>query len=132
MVGPRRPNPDGDPFRPPAIPTEVACLHCGQEYESYLIEWQEEIVDGEVHGFWCCPTPGCDGKGFGFDIFPTDPDYRGEDGEPMWVDDETDDETDEDEPLDELDEFEELGLDELPPINLDEDDYPPTDRGLPW
>lgn len=80
-----RPNPETDPFRPPAIPTEVCCLHCGHEYESYLIQWQEQLDQrGEVHGFWCCPTPGCNGKGFGFDIFPTDPEYCGEDGEPMW------------------------------------------------
>ena len=79
-----RPNPETDPFHPPAIPTEVSCLHCGQEYESYLIEWREEVIDGERKGFWCCPTPGCSGRGFGFDIFPTDPDYIGEDGEPMW------------------------------------------------
>ncbi len=86
-----RPNPDTDPFRPPAIPTEVWCLHCGREYESYLIEWHEKVDGrGEVQGFWCCPTPGCGGKGFGFDIFPTDPEYRGEDGEPMWFDDDSD------------------------------------------
>ena len=89
------PNPETDPYRPPAIPTEVCCLHCGQEYESYLIQWREETDDrGHLHGFWCCPTPGCDGKGFGFDIFPTDPEYRGADGEPMWftVDDDEEDE----------------------------------------
>lgn len=90
-----RPNPETDPFRPPAIPTEVCCLHCGREYESYLIHWQEELDEqGEVHGFWCCPTPGCDGKGFGFDIFPTDPEYRGEDGEPVWFLDDGEDEED--------------------------------------
>ena len=86
-----RPNPETDPYRPPAIPTEVCCLHCGQEYESYLIHWQEEVDErGEVHGFWCCPTTGCDGRGFGFDIFPTDPEYRDEDGEPMWFHDDED------------------------------------------
>lgn len=80
-----RPNPETDPYRPPAIPTEVCCLHCGQEYESYLIQWQEEVDErGRVHGFWCCPTPYCGGRGFGFDIFPTDPEYCGEDGELMW------------------------------------------------
>ena len=31
------------------------------------------------------PHPGCDGKGFGFDIFPLDPDYRDENGDEMWV-----------------------------------------------
>jgi len=77
-------DPDADPFKPPAIPTEVCCLHCGREYESYLIEWRvKRCDDGFVRGFWCCPTPGCDGAGFGFDLFPTDPDYIGEDGEPM-------------------------------------------------
>lgn len=79
-----RPNPETDPFRPPAIPTEVFCMHCQQEYESYLMEWREEIADdGRRDGFWCCPTPGCDGKGFGFDIFPIDPDYCDEHGQPM-------------------------------------------------
>jgi hypothetical protein len=66
----------------------VGCLHCQQTYESYLIEWRiEKCSDGKERGFWCCPTLGCDGRGFGFDIFPTDPDYRGEDGERMWMDD---------------------------------------------
>lgn len=100
-----RPNPDTDPFRPPAIPTEVCCLHCGQEYESYLIQWREEADErGQVHGFWCCPTPGCDGKGFGFDIFPTDPEYRGEDGEPLW----SIDDCEEDPALDDLDNEDDL------------------------
>jgi hypothetical protein len=85
-------DPNTDPFKPPAIPTEVFCLHCQQTYESYLIEWRAETgADGKAGGFWCCPTPGCGGCGFGFDIFPTDPDYRTEDGETMWVDDEDED-----------------------------------------
>lgn len=86
--------PEDDCFKPPAIPTEVHCLHCHREYDSYLIEWREFTNGkGETHGFWCCPVPSCDGKGFGFDIFPTDPDYVGEDGQPMWqwCDDEEDD-----------------------------------------
>ncbi|MFA9479917.1 hypothetical protein ACERK3_16660 [Phycisphaerales bacterium AB-hyl4] len=79
-----RPNPDTDPFRPPAIPTEVVCIHCQQEYESYLIQWQERTADnGRREGCWACPTPGCSGKGFGFDIFPIDPEYRDEQGQPM-------------------------------------------------
>jgi hypothetical protein len=96
-------DPAGDPFGPPAIPTEVGCLHCQEEYESYLIEWRvEPDHTGRPHGFWCCPTPGCGGRGFGFDIFPTDPDYRGEDGEPMWVSDDgsEDDAPDDDTPRD--------------------------------
>lgn len=26
-------------------------------------------------GVWCCPTPGCDGIGFCFDVWPTDADF---------------------------------------------------------
>jgi len=88
-----------DPFRPPAIPTEVHCLHCNEEYESYLIKWVPHDEKNSEEGFWCCPTPGCDGKGFGFDIFPTDPDWIDENGERMWWDD---DEDYEDEEVDEL------------------------------
>ena len=81
-------DPAGDPFGPPAISTLVGCLHCGEEYDSYRIEWRvTQDADGTPHGFWCCPIPGCDGKGFGFDIFPVDPDYRDENGERMWIED---------------------------------------------
>jgi hypothetical protein len=90
-------NPANDPFGPPAISTVVHCIHCGEEYDSYKIEWRiERDDDGTQHGFWCCPMPGCDGKGFGFDIFPVDPDYRDENGELMWSGDDEDDDDDED------------------------------------
>ncbi len=90
-------DPDADCFKPPAVPTEVGCLHCQQTYDSYLIEWRVYTAsDGSPHGFWCCPTPDCDGKGFGFDIFPTDPDYRDEDGNRMWCGDDEDEEDEED------------------------------------
>jgi len=68
-------NPDTDPFKPPRQPILVSCLHCEQEYESYLIRWEVFDIEGKKSGFWMCPTPGCDGKGFGFDIFPVDPDW---------------------------------------------------------
>jgi hypothetical protein len=88
-------DPETDPFRPPAIPTEVGCLHCGQEYESYLIEWRVGMdAEGKEEGFWCCPTPGCGGKGFGFDILPTDPTYQDENG--GWVQADDEDEEDDD------------------------------------
>lgn len=82
-----------DPMHPPSIPIEVHCIHCGNEYESYRIEWREEMdADGSKHCFWCCPIPGCDGKGFCFDIFPTDPDYVDErTGEKIWMEDHEDD-----------------------------------------
>lgn len=85
-------NPDNDPFGPPVISTVVHCIHCGEEFDSYRIEWRvEHDADGAAHGFWCCPMPGCDGKGFGFDIFPVDPEYRDENGELMWCSDDDDD-----------------------------------------
>jgi len=90
-------DPTNDPFGPPEVPVEVECLHCGQQYQSYLIEWRIETdADGKPHGFWCCPTPGCGGMGFGFDILPTDPEYRDENGGWVHFDDE-DDENDSDE-----------------------------------
>ncbi len=72
---------ESDPFGPPKTSVEVGCLHCGKTYESYLIEWREETsADGRRRGFWCCPTPGCGGIGFGCDIFPTDPDWKDPEG----------------------------------------------------
>jgi hypothetical protein len=85
-----------DYFRPPPLSIIVHCLHCNEEYDSYRIEWRvEKDPDGKSHGFWCCPIEGCDGKGFGFDIFPIDPEYRDEHGDLMWMED--DDESDDDE-----------------------------------
>jgi hypothetical protein len=85
---------ENDPFRPPDIPVLVQCIHCGQEYDSYLIEWVEE--PGDDGGFWCCPVEGCDGKGFGFDIFPVDPEYQDERGGWCYSEDEDEDDEDED------------------------------------
>lgn len=102
-------NPDNDPFGPPAISTIVECIHCGEQYDSFRIEWRvEPNADGKPHGFWCCPMPGCGGMGFGFDIFPIDSEYRDEHGQLMWCDDdeeydEDDSARDEDDFLDELD-----------------------------
>lgn len=119
-------DPQGDPFHPPEVPTEVSCLHCGEVYDSYLIEWRVETdAGGKQHGFWCCPTPGCGGMGFGFDILPTDPHYRDERG--GWVGDEDDDFDDEfdeddfgdddeafDEDLDDEDDFDEIADSDRP------------------
>lgn len=102
----RQPNrPPADPdvpvkdgMHPPTIPEMVHCIHCDEEYDSWRIEWRVlEYPDGTTHGFWCCPIPGCDGKGFGVDIYPVDfpPDgcWKDEDGreiQMVWDDDEED------------------------------------------
>lgn len=109
-----------DPFGPPEIPTLVACLHCGEEYESYLIERRRERnSEGEWHWWWCCATPNCGGRGFGFDILPIDEDWTDEEGNRMWV---SDDDDDDDEEFD-------LGLDDDDPPDWnrprkDDDDHP--------
>jgi hypothetical protein len=110
---------DRGPFRPPEISTVVACLHCGQEYDSYQIEWRIlQCADGRRHGFWCCPVAGCDGMGFGCDILPIDPDYQDEHGGWIWHDEE--------------DAGEEEG--EFPPECDSGDDpaRPDDDELLPW
>ncbi|MCX7424316.1 MAG: hypothetical protein NTW96_01555 [Planctomycetia bacterium] len=86
-----------DCFKPPDTPVEVCCLHCDETYQSDRIAWRVEAsADGGRQGVWCCPTPGCGDVGFGFDILPTDPNYRDENG--GWVcfdEDQEDDEPDE-------------------------------------
>ncbi|MCI0479771.1 hypothetical protein L0Y59_04455 [Candidatus Uhrbacteria bacterium] len=95
------------------------CIHCGEEYDSYRIEWRvERDADGQEHGFWCCPIPGCDGMGFGFDIFPVDPDYRDENGELMWCSDE--------------DEFEDDDFEDGELAEFDEDDEDEDEDEEPW
>lgn len=80
-------------FNPPTIPTFVGCLHCQQEYESYLIEWRVKTChDGKRRGFWSCPMPGCDGVGFGCDILPCDFDWTDEEGNKIWIKDDEDEE----------------------------------------
>lgn len=86
-------DPQSDPFAPPEISTEVCCLHCGETYDSWQIEWRVLAdTNGEERGFWCCPIDGCNGMGFGFDILPTDPEYQDERG--GWVHDDSDEDDD--------------------------------------
>ena len=84
-----------DHFAPPEQPCECRCLHCGRVFMSDGIWFQKVINDpGGFDGFWMCPTPNCDGAGFTFDIFPTDPDHPANEG---WVscDDEEEEEDEE-------------------------------------
>src|SRR5262245_8725989 len=71
-----------DCFAPPAAPCECHCLHCERTFMSDQIWFQQIIGDKQMKGFWMCPTPNCDGAGFTFDIFPTDPDHPANAG---WV-----------------------------------------------
>jgi hypothetical protein len=56
--------------------------------------WFQRVINARdgFPGFWMCPTPNCDGAGFCFDIFPTDPDHPANEG---WHYDDDDDEYDE-------------------------------------
>src|SRR4051795_7069210 len=87
-----------DQFAPPVEPCECYCLHCQRTFMSDGIWFQKIVGDPKgFEGFWMCPTPNCDGKGFTFDIFPTDPNHPANDG---WCYDD-DDESDEDSEFDE-------------------------------
>ncbi len=77
-----------DCFAPPKDPCECACLHCGRTFMSDQIWFQRVIGDpAGFTGFWMCPTSNCDGAGFTFDIFPTDPNHPANEG---WVYDDED------------------------------------------
>lgn len=117
-------DPQADCFKPPETPIEVECLHCGCTYQSDLIQWRvESTADGDLRGFWCCPTPGCGGCGFGFDILPTDPDYHDENG--GWIS--FGDDEDESEWYELEDALPEHDSPEGPPSGNGHGDLPPPD-----
>jgi len=126
---PSNPDPETDPFRPPQIPTEVQCIRCGREFESYLIEWRQWREGGEDFGAWCCPTEECEGRGFGFDLLPTDPDYDAE-HRAGWVQEDPSAEDEEEPGVDPL--IDPLSTDAGPLIDpllwLDEETGPLSDR----
>lgn len=104
-----------DPFAPPRTPCLVCCIHCGSTYDSWRIVWRDMLGEA-IEGAWCCPIPGCDGIGFGFDIHPVDEQAAGSES---GLDD--DDEQ-------EVDYFEELSSeeeeeDELPIDVFDDDAF---------
>lgn len=80
MVMPNDNPREEDCFRPPDVPIEVKCIHCGQVYNSSKIEWRPGAGPPGYAGAWCCPIAGCDGLGFLFDIWPTDPEWTDEHG----------------------------------------------------
>jgi hypothetical protein len=96
-----------DQFAPPAEPCECYCLHCNRTFTSDQIWFQRVIGDKNgFEGFWRCPTPNCDGAGFTFDIFPTDPSHPANAG---WTYD--DDEDGLDEEFEEFDDPEAMAQD---------------------
>lgn len=114
-----------DLFSPPVEPCECFCLHCGHTFMSDGI-WLQRVrgaPDGFA-GFWMCPTPNCGGKGFTFDIFPTDPIHP---ANANWNDfDDDDDEVLEAEsdplPFDPFDPTDPASADALPPLDPSADD----------
>jgi hypothetical protein len=111
-------DPDSDPFKPPPGSVLVHCIHCGEEYESYRIEWRVYDEPDGRHGFWCCPIEECDGKGFGFDIFPIDREEAARFGIEIWDDEDGED-----------DEFHDEDWDDAPPRSSDD---PPPDEDIPY
>jgi hypothetical protein len=94
----RSPDPN-DPMGPPAEPCECWCMHCRRTFMSGEIWFQRIINDpGGFNGTWMCPTPNCDGAGFTFDIWPTDPEHP-INKECVFCDDSDDEEFEEDEYL---------------------------------
>jgi|GEM_PF-3243139 len=117
-----------DPFAPPEVSTEVCCIHCGEMYDSWQIEWRVlKNEHGQEQGFWCCPIAGCDGMGFGFDILPTDPDYQDERGGWVEFDDDGEEEDDDD---DDSEEWEEVDG-----VDIVSGEFPegrPLESEIPW
>jgi hypothetical protein len=122
-----QPVPGTDPCGPPLVPTLVHCIHCGQEYDSYLIKW---VVtpnhEGKLWGHWICPIPGCDGAGFCIDIWPVDPEWRNEHGEKVCFTFDDDEESDDIPFDDDADDFADELPSELEADNADETWSPPT------
>ena len=116
-----------DGMHPPTQPQLVGCLHCGEEFDSWRIEWR---VNDRGHGFWCCPTPGCTGAGFGMDIWPADFDEDGTwtdaDGRELhWDFGDDDEEDDDDSEFDEFDEFDDLP--DPPPFDMEKPTFDDDD-----
>jgi hypothetical protein len=114
--------PQRDAFAPPDEPCECYCLHCNRVFMSDGI-WFQRVINGRpgFEGCWMCPTPNCDGKGFTFDIFPTDPNHPANAG---WVDDD-----DEDVELDEYDGegFEPGETFDVPSVANEDQDWDPSE-----
>ena len=118
-------DPMSDPMAPPREPCECWCLHCGRTFMSDRMWFQRVVGDPQgFPGFWMCPTPNCDGAGFTFDIFPTDPDHPANEG---WHT--CGEEDDEEGEYDEIGEFEDDAEDEAAEWDPSEPKYQQFDEG---
>jgi hypothetical protein len=122
-------DPDADCFKPPPGSILVHCIHCDEEYDSYRIEWRVYAGPNGPMGFWCCPIEGCDGKGFGFDIYPVDPEEGEKYGIHFIDDDEDDDEIEDDE---ELEPDGDSGGNDLPGRDGNSNGSPPGEDDIPF
>ena len=59
-----------DAMRPPDLAVQSKCLHCGKVFSSSSMIWGTKEGVRALGPIWWCPTPLCDGAGFGYDIFP--------------------------------------------------------------
>ena len=142
-------DPNTDPFKPPAVSTEVHCLHCNQEYDSYLIDWRIEVgADGQEHGFLVLPDarlrrpwlllrhlphrPRLPRRRRQPDLWSDDEDDEDEDeDDDDFDDDEDDDDDDDDDDLDDLDDDldDEDFDDDVPPYGTNGSQPPPAPGG---
>lgn len=58
-----------DSFHPPEPSRRVKCQHCGKQFQSSEMFWGTKAEVRTYGPIWWCPTPKCDGAGYGFDIF---------------------------------------------------------------
>jgi len=58
----------------------IACIAGGVFMSDQI--WFQRVINARdgLDGSGLCPTPNCDGKGFTFDIFPTDPNHPANEG----------------------------------------------------
>jgi hypothetical protein len=57
-----------DPFAPPQSPVIVRCLYCRSTYSSSEMRCEvRACAPGD--SFWYCKNAGCEGAGYGYDIF---------------------------------------------------------------
>lgn len=57
-----------DPYCPPKKPVLARCDHCRMTYKTDRMIWGTKAGMRSIAPLWWCPTDGCDGAGYGFDV----------------------------------------------------------------